>query len=354
MRHLILSTITSSILVFGLTPAYAQTQPKIINGQTASSTQFAWQVGLMQGSTNLYDNQFCSGTIIAAQWVVTAAHCVEQSPADLHIIAGVTDLFDEARAQVIAVDKVQIHPQFMSLNSSGALNHDIALLHLSRPIDFLRCGQRCQQIDWLNTQTETDSIQRGTSALINGWGRTVDCADDPIRCEQLSETATGQLVLSPAKLQWATVNISSCSASPSQHDRRDINANMLCAAAPRFDRDTCQGDSGGGMTVTSANGRGQVLAGITSWGNGCAQTHYPAVYTRVARYDQWIKNRMAGLPSTADARVSDVDNSTFWRNLNASTSTLSTNSTSGGSFGILGLGLLAGLGVWRRSTKKTR
>ncbi len=347
MQRLLCSTFASAMLLT-LTPAHADTQPKIINGQTASASQFPWQVGLMEGSTELYDKQFCSGTIIAAQWIVTAAHCVEQPPQNLHVIAGITDLFDERNAQLIAVDDIIIHPQFMSLNSSGALNHDIALLHLSRPIDFVRCGQRCQQIDWLDTRTEANSIVVGTPALINGWGRTVDCTADPVRCETLQETNSGQLTLSPNKLRWASVNINSCLTRPSLHDPRDISANMLCAAAPRFDRDTCQGDSGSGMTVTAADGRGQVLAGITSWGDGCAQPNYPAVYTRVARYDQWIRNRMAGRPSNADSRVSEVDDSSFWRTLNATSSSLSTNSTSGGAFGILGLGLLAGLGLWRR------
>ena len=79
MQRLLCSTFASAMLLT-LTPAHADTQPKIINGQTASASQFPWQVGLMEGNTELYDKQFCSGTIIAAQWIVTAAHCVEQPP----------------------------------------------------------------------------------------------------------------------------------------------------------------------------------------------------------------------------------------------------------------------------------
>lgn len=355
---------TLSLLLFGLNPAQAAPQPKqpqskIINGQIANASQFPWQVGLMQGNTDLYDNQFCSGTIIAARWVLTAAHCVAQyttgsEPFNLHIIAGATDLFDEKKAQVIAVQRIDSHPQFVDTEETGTPRHDIALLYLSQPIDFVRCGQRCQQIDWLDPRTEADSITIGTPALINGWGRTVDCSAEPARCETLQETSQGSLTLSPNKLRWASVNITSCLAQSSWHDPRDLSVNMLCAAAPRFDRDTCQGDSGSGMTVTAADGRGQVLAGITSWGDGCAQANYPAVYTRVARYDQWIRNRMAGRPSSADAQVSDTDNSTFWRELNRESSSLSTHSNSdgGGAIGLWGLGLLAGLGLLRQQRAK--
>lgn len=332
-----------------------EAQPKIINGFEASETQFPWQVGLMTGSTALYSNQYCSGTIIDARWVLTAAHCVsDASGNDLHIIAGISNLFDETEAQVIAVDQIQIHPQFSTVANSNALNHDIALLRLTTPIDFIRCGQRCGKIDWLNSQTEANSIQRGTAALITGWGRTVDCQTEPERCRELRSSSAGSLMLSPAQLQWATINIDGCLSGTSLHDPAQISANMLCAAATRRLQDSCQGDSGGGLTITSADGRGQALAGITSWGRGCAQPNYPAVYTRVARYDQWIKNRIAGKPSSADPKVSDVDNSAFWRNLNPPQVFVSNNS-SGGAVGFWGLGLLAALGLLRQQrAKKTR
>lgn len=331
--------------------ASTDAQPKIINGINATDAQFPWQVGLMIGSTGLYNNQFCSGTIIDARWVVTAAHCVNGNTTGLHIIAGVRNLFDESNAQVIAVDNVQIHPQFSNVASSNALNHDIALLRLRTPIDFLRCGQRCSKIDWLSTTTESASIQRGTAALISGWGRTVDCQTEPQRCRDLNSSSTGGLLLSPAQLQWGTVNIDGCLSGNSRHDTAQISANMLCASAPLTLQDSCQGDSGGGMTVTAADGRGQVLAGITSWGRGCAQAGFPAVYTRVARYDQWIKNRIAGRPSSADPVVSEVDNSLFWQNLNPPRTNFNTSS-SGGSIGLWGLGLLAILGLIRQQRQR--
>lgn len=335
-------------------------QPKIINGFTATETQFPWQVGLMAGSVDLYQSQFCSGTLIDARWVLTAAHCVKSGvnigTNTLHVLAGISNLFDESTAQVIAVDQVIIHPQYDdSPRSSNVNNHDIALLRLRAPVDFVACGQRCGKIDWLNSQTAANSIVRGTAALISGWGRTVDCQTNPQRCDDLRNSTAGRLLLSPAQLQWARVNIDGCLSGSSRHLSDDITANMLCAAAPVIQQDSCQGDSGGGLTVTATDGRGQVLAGVTSWGRGCAQTGFPAVYTRVSRYDQWIKNRLAGRPSTADRQVSDVDNSAFWRDLNPPRVVNTSSGGGGGSVGFWGLGLLAALGLLRQQrAKKTR
>lgn len=241
---LLLSTcMATSLLHAEATPRGLDAQPKIINGRDATETQFPWQVGLVRGSNNLYSNQYCSGTIIDARWVLTAAHCVVQEENNaLHVVAGTIDLLDSTAAQVIAVDQIIIHPQFSNIANSNALNHDIALLRLRTPIDFVNCGQRCSKIDWLNTQSEAASIQRGTPALINGWGRTVDCQAEPQRCLDLRRTTAGGLILSPPRLQWATVNIDGCLSGSSRHDPAQITANMLCAAAPRFTEDSCQGD----------------------------------------------------------------------------------------------------------------
>ena len=62
---------------------------------------------------------------------------------------------------------------------------------------------------------------------------------------------------------------------------------VLCAGLKQGGRDTCQGDSGGPLFVPHWTGR-RVLAGVTSWGIGCANPKLPGIYTRVAHHIDWI------------------------------------------------------------------
>ncbi|KAK7074767.1 hypothetical protein SK128_019524 [Halocaridina rubra] len=54
---------------------------------------------------------------------------------------------------------------------------------------------------------------------------------------------------------------------------------------------TCIGDSGGPLQCNMRDGR-WYLAGVTSFGSGCAKPGYPDVYTRITYYLPWIKHQM--------------------------------------------------------------
>lgn len=61
---------------------------------------------------------------------------------------------------------------------------------------------------------------------------------------------------------------------------------MICAGLLDVGgKDACEGDSGGPLVV---NG---VVAGIVSWGAGCAQPNAPGVYTDVASFLDWIEEQ---------------------------------------------------------------
>lgn len=73
---------------------------------------------------------------------------------------------------------------------------------------------------------------------------------------------------------------------------------MVCAGFDKtgetVGRDSCKGDSGGPLLIR--NTEGFVQAGIVSWGEGCYRKYKFGVYTRVARYAEWLTQVMNAPP----------------------------------------------------------
>merc|ERR1719491_801115 len=68
---------------------------------------------------------------------------------------------------------------------------------------------------------------------------------------------------------------------------------MICAGYPGVGgKDACQGDSGGPFVCN--DGGKAVIAGVVSWGNGCALASHPGVYARTTYVLDWIKSQMSG------------------------------------------------------------
>lgn len=86
----------------------------------------------------------------------------------------------------------------------------------------------------------------------------------------------------PASLRYVSVPVVSRATCRSEYGTSAITDNMFCAAASG--KDSCSGDSGGPITITSTG----VLAGTVSWGQGCAEAGFAGVYERIGNYVTYI------------------------------------------------------------------
>ncbi len=154
-------------LAIGSTHTFA-----VVNGESASDN-LSWMAALIDQPSN---KQFCGGSLIAPQWVMTAAHCVEsyeKNATDIVVSFGKVDL-SETPLDTYQVDSISIHPGYISSDNffqsiryflqykhTALMDNDIALLYLKKPVPF----------EPAIFPNEADSPMPEEALRLTGWGR---------------------------------------------------------------------------------------------------------------------------------------------------------------------------------------
>ncbi|XP_062549425.1 serine protease 1-like [Armigeres subalbatus] len=247
---------------FGLAPLSDDEirQSRISGGTLASPTDIPWAVGvLIHGGTS--GHSFCTGTLISARFVLTAANCV-QGETDIAIALNAANM--ASIGTLIAVSSVLIHPNFSWLLGRD----DLAILTLSRdaPID----GSTIQPV-LMPRRSDASLSFNNWAATTAGWGNTGNRDNEPIPTQFL---------------QFATDSVTS---------------NVLCQLSYAWVRSThicvstdnggaCNGDEGAPVTTREANRI--FLIGLHSFHysgiRGCDRGR-STVNTRITEYLDWIE-----------------------------------------------------------------
>ncbi|MFJ5559928.1 S1 family peptidase [Streptomyces sp. NPDC093250] len=233
--------------------AVAAPQP-IVGGTTTTTSSYPFMMQITDAS----QDQFCGGTLVSPTKVVTAAHCmVGETTSSVRVVGGRTYL-NGSDGTVAGVSKIWVHPDYRRVTRGD----DVAVLTLSTPMPYATAPYV--------SASDTSVYAAGTTARILGWGTT-------------SSGGTSSNQLRTATVP--TVSDSSCAAS---YRNRFVQSDMVCAGYSSGGVDTCQGDSGGPLLI------GGRLAGITSWGDGCAAAGYPGVYTRLTTFSDEVRAQVGG------------------------------------------------------------
>lgn len=251
----------------------ADIQPRIVGGESATSGNWPWMVSFQlrdhRPPHDFAAGHFCGGSLIAPDWVLTAAHCAEGSPlADLGVLPGGGDLLAADDGELLAVAASYQHPAYDATN----MDNDLALLYVP--------GARASRYAKPATAAQTAALATGAPLQVAGYGIT-EWGDISTQLLQLVQPYLGP----------------ECDGVQEQY-RSWLTANMLCAGDVAGE-DSCFGDSGGPL-VARTNGQA-VQHGVVSWGfsKKCAIGE-PAVFTRLANYSDWLAEQQRWAMSDLD------------------------------------------------------
>lgn len=262
----VVSTVASVLLI--VLSVNAEVKPRVIGGTNAAPGAYPWMVALV--SSTIEDSteaQFCGGTLIGPQFVLTAAHCMYQTAfSDTQVLIGGGALPFGRGDRVDTIGYV-INPLFNPVT----LEHDTALVKLAKP----------QPGPYLPTAGQADFglITSNAPAQIVGYGI-------------MSPFGT----VLPVNLQVANVPVHNDAECLANLGRWYKPATMMCAGLLSSSDtagdgiDTCQGDSGGPIIMSDSQGVKKVV-GLTSWGlAGCASSHFYGTYAEVAADEPFVKS----------------------------------------------------------------
>jgi hypothetical protein len=220
------------------------------------------------------DRQFCGGAKIAPGWIVTAAHCLNDSGVNIQtagyrVRLGMNNIRDGRVGASYRIVRVIQHPNY---GRPSRYSNDIALIQYASDAETARAKPSWIETIAIDTVQPGAKYYGGKEAWFFGWGVTN------------SQRPSALLRYGKIKLQ------------PDGGCKNALIA--LCGRGEGASGSTqCHGDSGGPLIVHQ--GRVPVLVGLVSHNTDkqtCGVNREQGVYTRVAAYRDWIQGYAGRLP----------------------------------------------------------
>src|SRR5271169_362332 len=293
----------------GLAPSSIVSE-RIVGGDPTSQSEWPWQNALYFRGPDGHQYFDCGGSLIAPNWVLTAAHCFAgtRKPEDWTVVTNIAKISADGIPEGSLQRKVArvVVPEQYDTESHA---NDIALLQLAEPLPNTTISLQ------LTGDTTIEGADR--SVTVVGWGRTrwlqqkKDAQGNSVWIDGMTQQQVNPSNFQSPELRKASiplVDVEKCAKMEQGIKGVLVDARVLCAGLPEGGRDSCQGDSGGPLMSQIDSDHWRQI-GVVSVGIHCGEVKLPGVYTRVSAFGDWIRGVVGGelvvaaqTPSPPDAQ----------------------------------------------------
>lgn len=240
---------------------------RVLGGNKADANEWPWMVSIRQ-----YGFHFCGGALIASEWILTAAHCVEEiGKIGMEVVLGNRSPNRYIKGELrLNINRIIIHEDYYN----GSLENDIALLRLATSVTFSNhirplCLSKMP-------------IDNAKECVMAGWGDT--------------GSASRPSVLQVGKASIMPTN-ECLDRFVDAYGPKLLALNLsqfICTVKQNIDdTGSCKGDSGGPLMCRNEQGNWDGV-GVTSWGakNACSSligAMLPSGFLRVSKHFSWIE-----------------------------------------------------------------